>query len=60
VGAKAGSFQSPANKTFKPDARIPSMEGVKLVNYDFKKYGSSAERKRIIERWEKEVNSQPR
>lgn len=60
TGGKAGSFQSPANKTFKPDARIPSMEGVKLVNYDFKKYGSSAERRRIIERWEREVNSQPR
>jgi iron(III) transport system substrate-binding protein len=60
IGAKANSLQIPANKTFKADSRIPLMDGVKLVNYDFKKYGSSAERKRLIEKWEKEVNSLPR
>ncbi len=57
TGGKAGSYQKPANKTFAHDPKIPSMDGVKLVNYDFKKYGSSAERRRIIEKWEKEVNS---
>lgn len=60
IGAKATSLQVPANKTFKPDARIPSIESVRLVKYDFQKYGRAAERKRLIERWEKEVNSQPR
>ncbi|TAG48802.1 MAG: ABC transporter substrate-binding protein [Betaproteobacteria bacterium] len=60
IGAKANSLQNPANKTFKQDPRIPTMDGVKLVNYDFKKYGASAERKRIIEKWDKEVNSLPR
>ena len=60
IGAKANSLQNPANKTFKQDPKIPTMEGVKLVNYDFKKYGASAERKRILEKWEKEVNSLPR
>ena len=60
IGAKANSLQNPANKTFKQDAKIPTMEGVKLINYDFKKYGASAERKRILEKWEKEINSLPR
>jgi iron(III) transport system substrate-binding protein len=60
IGAKANSLQNPANKTFKQDAKIPTMDGVKLINYDFRKYGASAERKRILERWEKEVNSLPR
>ncbi len=60
IGAKAGSLQSPANKTFKPDPRIPSMDGVRLIKYDFEKYGSAAERKRLIERWTREVESQPR
>jgi iron(III) transport system substrate-binding protein len=60
IGAKANSLQNPANKTFKQDAKIPTLEGMKLINYDFKKYGASAERKRILERWEKEVNSLPR
>jgi iron(III) transport system substrate-binding protein len=60
IGAKANSLQVPANKTFRPDARIPSIESVRLVKYDFQKYGKAAERKRLIERWEKEVNSLPR
>ena len=60
IGGKAGSLQSPANKTFKPDPRIPSMASVKLVKYDFEKYGKAAERKRLIERWTKEVEALPR
>jgi iron(III) transport system substrate-binding protein len=60
IGAKAGSLQSPANRTFKPDPLIPSMDGVKLIRYDFEKYGQAAERKRLIDRWTREVESQPR
>ena len=60
IGAKAGSLQSPANKTFKPDPLVPSMAGVKLIKYDFEKYGQAAERKRLIDRWMREVESQPR
>jgi len=60
IGGKAGSLQSPANRTFKPDARIPSMDGVKLVKYDFEKYGKAAERKRLIDRWTREVEALPR
>ncbi|MEP6824550.1 MAG: ABC transporter substrate-binding protein [Ramlibacter sp.] len=60
IGGKSGSLQVPANKTFKPDPRIPSMDGVKLINYDFAKYGSAAERKRLIDRWTREVESLPR
>lgn len=60
VGGRAGSLQAPANKTFKPDPRIPSMDGVKLITYDFAKYGSAAERRRLIDRWTREVESIPR
>ena len=60
IGGKAGSLQAPANKTFRPDARIPSMDGVKLIKYDFEKYGKAAERKRLIERWTREVEALPR
>jgi iron(III) transport system substrate-binding protein len=60
IGAKAGSLQSPANKTFKPDPRIPSMADVKLIKYDFEKYGKAAERRRLIERWTREVEALPR
>ena len=60
LGAKANSLQFPANKTFKADARIPTLENVRLIKYDFEKYGKAAERKRLIERWEREVNALPR
>jgi len=60
LGATVDSLQVPANKTFKSDARIPSMDTVKLIKYDFEKYGRAAERKRLIDRWSKEVESLPR
>jgi iron(III) transport system substrate-binding protein len=60
IGAKANSLQAPANKTFAPDKRIPKIENVRLVKYDFEKYGKSAERARLIERWRKEVEAAPK
>jgi iron(III) transport system substrate-binding protein len=60
IGAKANSLQAPANKTFAPDKRIPKIENVRLVKYDFEKYGKSAERSRLIDRWRKEVEAAPK
>lgn len=60
LAAPADSLQTPANKTFKPDPRVPSMDNVRLIKYDFEKYGKAAERKRLIERWVREVESAPR
>jgi iron(III) transport system substrate-binding protein len=36
------------------------MDNVRLIRYDFEKYGSSAERRRLLERWRSEVESLPR
>ncbi len=55
VGAKGDSFQVPANRTFKPDPRIPLLDDVRLIKYDFEKYGKAAERKRLLDRWTREV-----
>ena len=60
VGAKAGSLQVPANKTFKLDPRIPPLDNVNLIKYDFDKYGKAAERRRLLERWSKEIENLPR
>jgi iron(III) transport system substrate-binding protein len=60
LGAAAKQFQLPSNKNAKIDPRVPDLKKIKLIKYDFAKYGSSAERKRLIERWEKEVNSAPK
>lgn len=60
LGGKADSLQTPANRTFKIDPRIPNNDNVRLIKYDFEKYGKSSERKRLLERWQREVESQPR
>ena len=60
LGVAAKQFQMPSNKNAKLDARMPDFKKAKMIDYDYAKYGSSAERKRLIERWEKDVNAQPR
>jgi len=59
-GAAARQFQLPSNKATPVDPRVPDFKAIKFINYDYAKYGASAERKRLIAKWEKEVNSLPR
>ena len=60
MGAASKQFQLPSNKSAKVDARVPDFKKIKFIDYDYAKYGSSAERKRLISKWEKDVNSLPR
>ena len=60
MAAATKQFQLPSNKHAKVDPRIPDFKKIKFINYDYAKYGSSAERRRLIARWEKEVNTLPR
>jgi iron(III) transport system substrate-binding protein len=60
LGVAAKQFQLPSNKATPLDSRIPDFRKIKFISYDYAKYGQSAERKRLIERWEREVNSLPR
>jgi iron(III) transport system substrate-binding protein len=60
MAAAAKQFQLPSNKAAKVDARVPDFKKIKFIDYDYAKYGASAERRRLIQRWEKEVNAQPR
>ncbi len=59
-GAASKQFQLPSNKSTPVDPRVPDFKKIKFVNYDYAKYGASAERRRLISRWEKEVNALPR
>jgi iron(III) transport system substrate-binding protein len=60
LGAAAKQFQVPSNREAQLPPQAPRFADIKLINYDFAKYGASAERKRLLDRWEKEVNSQPK
>ena len=37
----------------------PDMSAIKLIDYDFKTYGSSDERKRLLAKWDEEVSVLP-
>jgi iron(III) transport system substrate-binding protein len=41
-------------------ARVPDFKKIRFIDYDYAKYGASAERRRLISRWEKDVNAIPR
>ena len=46
-----------------PNATAPAPEvghEIKLINFDFAKYGSSEERKRLLSKWDNEVKNLPK
>jgi len=57
LAAKNGSYQVPSNKATPVPPEAPDTSKIKLINYDFDKYGSSAERKRLLGRWTKDVKN---
>ena len=50
----------PSNKAAPLPPGAPDLTKMKLIAYDFVKYGKSDERKRLLSRWDKEVGSLPR
>ena len=53
------SFQLPSNKAATASPLSPDLSTIKLISYDFKKYGSSDERKRLLQKWDAEVSTLP-
>ena len=61
VGAASkASYQVPSNKQAPVPAHAPKLGDIKLIDYDFVKYGSSAERSRLLKRWDSEVSKLPK
>ncbi|CAN7212604.1 ABC transporter substrate-binding protein [Bosea sp. LjRoot237] len=60
LAAPAKSYQVPSNKNAPVPAQAPKMSEMKLINYDFVKYGSSAERVRLLTKWDKEIKALPK
>ena len=54
------SYQVPSNKSAPVPAQAPKLGDIKLINYDFAKYGSSAERTRLLKKWDDEVSKLPK
>ena len=51
------SYQVPSNKSAPVPAAAPKLGDIKLIDYDFVKYGSSAERTRLLKKWDTEVST---
>lgn len=60
LAAANKSYQVPSNKAAPIPAQAPKMSEINLIDYDFVKYGSGAERARLLGKWDKEVKSQPK
>ncbi len=56
-GLEVGVFNVPSNPESKTDPEAPDMSSVKLIDYDFATYGTSATRERLLTRWQDEVKS---
>ncbi|MFO1281694.1 MAG: ABC transporter substrate-binding protein [Burkholderiales bacterium] len=57
LAAQAKQFQLPSNVATPVSPLSPKTADVKLIDYDFAKYGTTAERRRLLERWDREVGS---
>ena len=55
----ARGFQVPSNKATPLDPRVPDIGKLKLINYDYARYGQPAERARIIKAWDEKLRSLP-
>jgi iron(III) transport system substrate-binding protein len=60
LGAETKAFQIPSNLKAKVPPQAPRLDQTKVIDYDFAKYGSSAERKRLLSKWDKEVKALPK
>lgn len=59
LGFAAKVFTLPSNTATPLDARMPDLKKVKLIDYDYAKYGSATERRRLILNWERNVFTLP-
>ena len=50
----------PSNKATPIPPEAPKLADIKLINFDFAKYGSSAERRRLLAKWDAEVKNLPK
>ena len=60
LAAATLQFQLPSHRETPVDPRVPDFRSIRMIDYDYAKYGQTTERRRLIQRWEKDVNSLPR
>ena len=59
LAADTKNYQTMSNRNTPTPALAVKIADVKLINYDFGKYGDAVERKRLLAKWDKEVYTAP-
>jgi iron(III) transport system substrate-binding protein len=57
IGLDVKEYAIPTNRNVVLPPQVPKLTDIKVIPYDFAKYGASETRRRLLERWEKEVNA---
>ena len=57
IGFDVKEYAIPTNRSVTLPPQVPKLSDIKVIDYDFAKYGSSETRKRLLGRWEKEINA---
>jgi iron(III) transport system substrate-binding protein len=60
IGGKNKQYQLPSNKNAAIPPQSPKLGEIKLIDFDFAKYGSSTERRRLLSKWDQEVKNLPK
>lgn len=59
LALQVNAFQVPSNVNAPTSDKAPDLASIKLIDYDFAKYGSSDERGRLLKKWDEEVSTLP-
>jgi len=57
IGLDLREYAIPTNRSVALPPQVPKLTDIKVIDYDFAKYGASDTRRRLLERWEKDINS---
>ena len=57
LALEVNAFQVPSNKSSNTSPAAPNMDDIKLIDYNFTLYGSSAERRRLLSKWDEDIST---
>jgi iron(III) transport system substrate-binding protein len=60
VGLGVGEYAIPTNRSVPLPPQVPRLTDIKVIRYDFARYGAADMRKHLLQRWDREVNALPR
>ena len=60
VGLDIKEYAIPTNRNVPLPPQVPKLSDIKVIDYDFAKFGASETRRHLLQRWEQDINALPR